>query len=162
MIYVLILGVIAVWAIIIMKVVNAGKDDNESKLAVGNEMGDKTEKKWYMVDYPIDSIDLTGVKDPFKNHEEEPKLIAINNNETKIIAPPIFKPQVIWPKIQFQGFASKRNQKTGRYAIININNQPLMLAEGEIALGVKLKKNWGDSLALSFQKESKKFYLQTQ
>lgn len=161
--YVLILGVVAVWAIIIKKVVNVSNDENP-KVAVVSLGNGKTEQKWYMKDYDLDSADVNRIdKDPFKPNQVEPeKIMSESIEERKVIATPAFKPQIIWPQVNFKGFASKRNQKAGRYAILSINSQPFMLAEGETAMGVKLQKNWGDSLALSYQKENKKFYLQTQ
>jgi len=160
--YLLIVGVIAVWAIIIQKVIVSVQEE-EVPVQSLNQRDEKGEEKWYMKDYKEDSLRIDEINhDPFKGKAETP---IVNTAEIKMVnapLPPAFKPQVMWPQIVFQGFSSKRNQKSGKYAILNINSQPFMLAEGESALGVKLQKNWGDSLALSFQDQNKKFYLHTQ
>ena len=161
--YLLVLGVFAVWAIIIQKVMVSVQEENVPAQNLNPKDKGKEEEKWYMKDYGKDSIDVSEItNDPFSGKMEKDSITAVLPKVADVSVHPVVKPQVVWPQIVFQGFSSKRDQKTGKYAILSINNQPFMLAEGENALGVKLQKNWGDSLALSFQDQNKKFYLHTQ
>ena len=161
--YLLILGVVAVWAIIIQKVMVSVREENVPVQSLNQKGKGKGEEKWYMKDYPEDSIAMDEINhDPFSGKAEAPPINTSTAKTVNIPVQPVFKPQVMWPQIVFQGYSSKRNFKSGKYAIVSINNQPFMLAEGESALGVKLQKNWGDSLALSFQDQNKKLYLHTQ
>lgn len=161
--YLLIVGVIAVWAIILRKIVTSVHEEEVPVQRFSQKNNEKSAEKWYMKDYPEDSIAINAINhDPFMGKmEEAPKNIK-QISEVSVNINPVIKPPVNWPQIVFQGFSSKRNQKTGNYAILSINNQPYMLAEGESAFGVKLQKNWGDSLALSFDNQHKKIYLHTQ
>jgi hypothetical protein len=161
--YLLIAAVIAVWAIIIQKVVVSVQDEALTVQNSNKGITGEGEEKWYMKSYSEDPVLMEEIDhDPFRGIPSEPEIKSAPTETVNIPVQPVYKPQVMWPSIVFQGFSSKRNQKTGKYAILNINNQPFMLAEGETALDVKLQKNWGDSLALSFQDQNKKFYLHTQ
>ena len=160
--YLLILGVVAIWALIVNKIIGASDDKSlgDSQVISTRPMIIGQEK-WYMKSYTLDSSSLTApIKDPFilqvEEIEETIKITPLLHSSIT----PLTKAPVIWPTILFAGFLVKTN-KNRKYAILSINGQSVMLSDGESAFGVKVNKNWGDSLTVSYEKQLKKIYLNT-
>lgn len=164
MTYVLIFGVIAIWALIIQKVINASVDEDMPVNTATIQLKNTPAIKWYMLNEEEDSLDFkSDLNDPFSETRSKASLDESNTiSEIKSFVPQAIPMQVIWPNITYEGFATKTLKKEIKsMAILQINQQPYTLAVGEEAVGVKLIKNWGDSIQVNFKNQSKKIYLQT-
>lgn len=151
--YILICCVVALWGIIFYRIFMAMGEKEETVLQVVK----KKATYFKMVNHLNDAVDLTfNYRDPFSSAQEigpietAPALDKIPSN----ILPIAPKPQVNWQAIAYKGYINNMNSKQ-KLAIMIVNGQEFMLAEGQSQNGVKLLKYAGDSIKVQYQSETK-------
>jgi hypothetical protein len=154
MTYVLGLVVAVVWGLIIYRIFDAasGNDDDAAPA-----MPSAIKKEAYN-DYelPKDTSHLLlNYRDPFGL--EKPKDTLEHMARRKVIANSLqtaAKPVFNWGIIQYSGFI--RNPNTNKLVtMISINGKNELLAEGETKNQLKLIKNMGDSVKISYNGKTK-------
>ena len=137
-----------VWGLILYRVFDAvsSSDDRPVQAVV------KQEKEAYN-DYslPNDTIRLLlNYRDPFgitKAKDTIAKKSKVISHRNIAIVP---KPTMNWSFITYSGYIRNPSSKK-LIALVSINGQNLTLAEGEIKSQVKLLKNLGDSIKISYE-----------
>lgn len=157
--YVLITCVAAVWGLIVYRVY-AGMSEDGALPPIA-----KSVKVPYfkLVDHQNDQVKLElGYRDPFAvpnsvegspRERAEPTLGLPRNSQPQRQHPPQ-KPQVNWATVQYTGYVHNPDSKQRR-VLIAINGNTILLKEGESVQGLKLLKNFGDSLKVQYQGEIK-------
>jgi hypothetical protein len=146
--YLLGFAVIAVWGIIIYRVMSA-TDNSDSSIA--GTAAKKVVEPYNDFTIPIDTNKLTlNYKDPFaviksRDTLEIPvkKLIAIHPG------PVPAKPVVNWSFIRYNGYIRNPGSKS-LVALLSVNGKSLQLTEGESAGPVRLIKNLQDSVQVAY------------
>lgn len=151
--YFLIAAVLALWGIIIFRVVSAltAQDDD-------NSMPVTTTVKEAYNDFalPKDTAKLLlNYRDPFGLVKEKDTVSVKHDRPVmRQISSIVAKPAVNWSFITYSGYI--RNPSTKKLiALVNINGQSTTLTEGEIKNEVKLIKNLRDSIKISYEGKTK-------
>lgn len=150
--YLLICAVVAVWGIILYRVLfNNSDDDYQLKaqpIAKKIEPYDQYELK-------RDTFRLAlNYKDPFTGIAEAPaKPVETGPKSTNFVPPP-FRPPINWGVIKYKGYVINPLTKK-MVSIVEINGKERMLAEGKFLEGVKLLKNKKDSILVYWQGKQK-------
>lgn len=156
MTYVLGFAVVAVWGLIIYRILQAtGGDDTPSF------QNATVVKKEAFNDYaiPKDTTHLLlNYRDPFSEKKIDTMVIParktmdhLKNNFAP--AKPV-KPAINWNFIRYTGFINNPGSKKF-LAMISINGREVMMAEGETVDQVKLIKNSRDSVKIMYQGATK-------
>jgi len=151
--YLLGLVVAIVWGLIIYRVFSAANGDDVpviTKAAVKEPYDDYT--------IPKDTTRLLlNYRDPFGlvKPKDTVKLSAIKHTEKKIMLKPMD-----WSFIQYSGYMRNPNSRK-LVAILSINGNSVMMAEGETSNNVKLIKNMRDSVKVSFNGKTKFIVMHT-
>jgi len=152
MIYLLISCVAVIWGMIIYRIYVQVKPSDEMQIS-------QVKQKSISItinNHSDDTYQLYLDRDPFAAYSFvssvapaiQTSALPVVNRATKISTP------VNWPVITYSGYIKnpKSNQKI---TIISLNGKEIMLRDGEVAQGVKLIKNYGDSIQLSFMQTTK-------
>ena len=154
--YFLGLVVVVVWGVIIYRIVStaAGNDDPAPiaspsiKKEPYNDFAVQKDTARLLLNYR-DPFGLTKQKDTA--HYSVKKNIAINvNSATSTLMKPAFN----WGFLQYSGYVRNPGSKK-IITLISINGKNEILAEGETKNQVKLIKNMGDSIKISFNGKTK-------
>jgi len=150
--YLLICAVVAVWGIILCRVLFNNSDDDyqlrSQPVAKRTEPYDQYELK-------KDTFRLAlNYKEPFIGViEATPKPVETTVKPMNFVPPP-FRPPINWGLIKYRGYVI--NPQTKKVvSIVEINGKERMLAEGEFLEGVKLLKNKKDSILVYWQGKQK-------
>lgn len=153
MTYALGIAVLAVWGIVIFRVIQALSGDDTPQFQNNLNI-----KKEVFNDYavPKDTARLSlNYRDPFSNKKADTVVIPVHK---AAIQPNVAfvhpKPQINWTGIRYIGFVGKTNTKK-LIAMMSINGKETMMAEGETADQVKLLKNMRDSVKVTYQGATK-------
>lgn len=150
--YLLICAVVAVWGIILYRVLFNNSDDDYQLKA--QPVAKKTEP-YDQYELKRDTFRLAlNYKDPFTGMVEAPvKPVETSAKPTNLVPPP-FRPPINWEAIKYRGYVI--NPQTKKVvSIVEINGKERMLAEGEFLEGVKLLKNKKDSILVYWQGKQK-------
>lgn len=157
--YVLIACVAAVWGLIIYRIY-AGLSEDDSLVPV--TVAPKV-PYFKMVDHQSDLVELDlNYRDPFTavagyEHVPEKKDEITSRPSVQNVSPikPVVqKPQVNWSTVQYTGYVYNPDNKQ-KMVLMAINGNSALLKEGQTAHGLKLLKNFGDSLKVQFLGETK-------
>jgi hypothetical protein len=154
MTYLLGFVVIIVWGIIIYRLFDAaGGSDDDVVPAVSSN----SPKEPYN-DFAIlkDTTHLLlNYRDPFDLvKQKDTAAISVKRSVHTIIVPVPVKPVFNWGFIQYSGYVRNPGSKK-LITLVSINGQNEMLTEGEMKNQVKLIKNLGDSIKISFNGKTK-------
>jgi hypothetical protein len=147
--YVLLIAVAAIWGWVIYKIIGDGGSDNTNNIIIDNNLkNDNSEMQ-------LDTFSLiASYSDPFVikyvsvNLAEDLNLEEEKNKANKV------KPIVKWPEIIYSG--TVKNKVTNRnIALVNINEQHLLLDVGDTAYQIQILNIYADSLVVSYEKELK-------
>ena len=161
--YLLIVSVAAVWGIIFYRMFSGtGNEEMDRRPTV--RLGSVNES---LDDYKFkDTFKLAlNYRDPFLGNllnkiETAPvENIAENSSAVAFIRPKPIKPQINWEMIKYNGCIINPLGKRV-VAIMIINGKEQMLLEGQTADGVKLLKNYKDSIKVYYQSQIKFIRLQ--
>jgi len=154
MVYILGLAVAIVWGLIIYRIVDAagGGGDDAAPVAVSNLP--KEPYNDFSVQKDTERL-LLNYRDPFGLVKQKDTAdLRTKRNFIKTAAATPAKPAFNWGFIQYAGYI--RNPGSNKIiTIISINGKNEMLAEGETKSQVKLIKNLGDSVQISFNGKTK-------
>lgn len=151
--YILICAVAAVWGIVLYKVFF--KENEEEIFPVTHILKMDREPYDLYIQKP-DTFHLAlNYRDPFLGKvlltEKSGKSPEI---KVKAIPPLVAAPPLNWGQIQYSGrMVNPLNKKV--VSILYVNGKEKMMTEGEVFDGVKLLKNKGDSVLLSWQGKQK-------
>lgn len=152
-VYLLIGCVAIVWGMIIYRIYIGLNQDEENPVVINLPKTGSIQVSDHTADSYV--LDLA-YRDPFSSTEiafvpEEKK--ESNTGIVKPVMPPV-KPMISWPTIAYTGYISNpvTHQKI---AMLTINGKASMVNEGDVQQGIKLVKNMGDSIQLSFQKNTR-------
>jgi hypothetical protein len=154
MTYLLGFVVAIVWGIIIYRVfAAAGGSDDDVVPALSN-----ISKKESYNDFtiPKDTTHLLlNYRDPFGlvKQKDTTAISAKRNVHANMIPIPV-KPAFYWGFVQYSGYVRNPDSKK-LITLISINGKNEMLTEGEMKNQVKLIKNLGDSIMISFNGKTK-------
>lgn len=153
--HLLIIGVAVVWGIIFYKIYAAITEETPAPTLSG------LSKKSYFkeINHMDDSIELVmNYRNPFslshnpvEESENETKAATGKDMVVKVIPS---QAAVNWPTVLYKGYISNPTSKQ-RFAILQINNAQALLAEGQSSNGLKLIRNWGDSVKVKYKNEAK-------
>jgi hypothetical protein len=153
--YLLICAVAMVWGIILYRVFfNDPDGDNNSiffKAKANHEPFDQYSIK-------SDTLSLAlNYRDPFLGKVTTPEVVAVSAADAPVkIQQPIrpMAPPINWEIVKYSGFII--NPKTKKMiAIVTVNGQERMIAEGESFQGLRLIKNKKDSILVSWMGKQK-------
>lgn len=148
--YLLILAVAGLWAVIFHRIYAATKEDEggivdlpQKKQQLFNEVNHEHDQWEFAMDY----------RDPFTANTiriEEGVRMVLRPNEQSIVVP---KPVVGWPEIGYLGWIGGVNN--AKLALLTVGGKETMLAEGQQALGVKMKNITPDSVKIEYERETR-------
>jgi hypothetical protein len=148
--YILIPLTLFVWGIIIYKIFDATKgenDDNRSQPVIR-----ATKEAYNYFELPKDTAKLLlNYNDPFASSLSPDTTKKSNTGATiiKFKSKPDIKSAFNWNFIKYSGYVQNPGSKS-LIGIVKINGKIIMLSEGETSSGVKLIKNLKDSIKISF------------
>ncbi len=152
MIYLLIGCVAVVWGMIIYRIYVQVKPGDELQIS-------QVKQKPISIaisNHSNDAYQLYLDRDPFVSYSFVSSVAPAiqNTGQAKVSTAAKIITPVAWPAINYSGYIKnpKSNQKI---TIISLNGKEIMLRDGEVAQGVKLIKNYGDSIQLSFMQTTK-------
>jgi hypothetical protein len=137
----------AIWGYVVMKVLNTTSD--VTPLAA--------KKKTNAVAASNDTLEsdhhlLLNYRDPFL------RTTSVVKTSSKTLRPkkPVIEEK--WPRLQYLG--SIGSGKANKVAILTINNEEVLLQQGQVHEGVKLLKFYTDSVQVEFKKLKKNLKIQ--
>ena len=148
-IFLLGLVVIVIWGLILYRIFNAVNDNGDdipivSKTIVREPFDDYT--------VPKDTTHLlSNYRDPFGITSQKDTVKAVRALARNMVNTPL-KPATDWSFIKYSGYVRNPNSKK-LIAIMTINGQSEMMAEGETIDKVKLIKNMRDAIKVDFNGE---------
>ncbi|WP_448698212.1 hypothetical protein ACFGVR_15445 [Mucilaginibacter sp. AW1-3] len=150
---ILVIAVIAVWGLIIYRVLqSAGGDDAQPFQTTPNI------KKEVFNDYamPQDTTHLLlNYRDPFSPKKTDTAARPFNRVSVPVKSSLVpAKPLVNWSFITYTGYLGKPGSKR-IMTMMSVNGREVMMAEGEITEQVKLLKNMKDSVKILYQGKTK-------
>lgn len=143
--YILGVAVLAVWGLIIYRVVAAAGNDNDD-MPVSTAPIKKEPYNDYAI--PKDTTHLLlNYRDPFGlvKSKDSIRISLAHSHKIANIAP---KPVFNWGFIKYSGYMRNPGSKK-LVAILTINGRSVNMAEGETIDKVKLLRNMGDSIKVS-------------
>lgn len=166
-VYFLVLVVIVVWGLIIYRVVDAARSDEDDPGFMAHTVIAKEPLNDYELVKDTATLKLN-YRDPFAllpSRENVP--VSVSKPAGQLVAPVRHilpelsaKPAVNWSFIRYSGFI--RNPHTKKLiALVSIGSKSLMLSEGETAEQVKLLKNMKDSIRIAYQNQTHYIVLNT-
>lgn len=156
--YLLIVVVLFVWGMIIYRIADSAGGGNDPQPTY------KPMKQEAFNDYAITADTghlLLNYRDPFGvvKPPEAPEL-PVKDVIRKSVKPAPVKPPMNWNFIQYAGYI--RNHSSNKLiTVIAINGKNLALKEGETAGQVRLIKNMGDSIRITFNGQTKNIRLKS-
>jgi len=155
-VYILLFSVALVWGIVFYRTFMAFSQENELPVQVPEQKVEVLN----LSDHTADSYQLAfNYPDPFKVQAKQKEVaphetasIPAKENKTAFSQP------VPWPTIKYTGYFNNVKSKK-KITILNIAGRDLMLNEGETQQGIKLLKNIGDSIKVSFNQSIKFIHL---
>jgi len=151
--YVLGLVVVIVWGVIIYRIVAAASESDDDIPVVASSV----QKEAYN-DFAVQKDTtrlLLNYRDPFGLVKQKDTIHVSSSRSPRLsnISMPI-KPPFNWGFIQYSGYVRNPGSKK-LITVISINGKNEMLAEGETKNQVKLLKNLGDSIKISYNGKTK-------
>ncbi|MXV15753.1 hypothetical protein [Hufsiella ginkgonis] len=145
--YWLIVVVIALWGMIIYRVISA--TGNEEAIPLRMAVKAKEPLRRYKI---MDTVSLVlNYRDPFAGDKyRQEQVIVPAAPSSRQGPPPIQAPTMPAPQVRYLGYATSPETKKIS-AIIIMNNKEQMVSEGQTIDGLKLLKNLKDSLQVSYQ-----------
>lgn len=149
MIYFLGVAVAVVWGLIIYRVFSAVSDSDEKDKIPVSAAAVKDDYNDYSI--PEDTTRLLlNYRDPFgiaPHIDTVQKRQRIIRDVAAVLVTP--RPPFSWDFIKYSGYIGGKGKKM--MAVLAINGRSIMLQEGESSEGVKLLKNYQDSVKVSFK-----------
>ena len=146
--------VIIVWGMVIYRLFDAaGGSDDDAVPAVSSNFKKEPYNDFVI---PKDTTRLLlNYRDPFGLvKQKDTAAISVKRSVHTSIIPASVKPAFNWGFIQYSGYVRNPGSKK-LVTLVSINGQNEMLTEGEIKNQVKLIKNLGDSIKISFNGKTK-------
>lgn len=142
--YMLIVGVVAIWGIIVYKVIEFLQPDNPADSALSYPGKQAQQRDSLPKDYTL-RLDYA---DPFlKESSDHAQAVEIAT-----VAPQPIKPQ--WPNLRYNGYI-KHEEKVS--AVLEINGSYKIVGTGDEINDIKVLHIYEDSISLSYKNESKTF-----
>jgi hypothetical protein len=145
--YLLGLVVAVVWGIIIYRIFDAAKGNDDDMAIVHT-----TIKKEAYNDFavPKDTVHLLlNYRDPFGVTKQKDTAVLPAKNIVHRINPIVPKPAFNWNFIQYSGYVRNPSSKK-LITLMSINGKNEMFSEGDVKDQVKLIKNMRDSIKISY------------
>jgi hypothetical protein len=150
--YVLGLAVLVVWGLIIYRVVEAAGGDDDAIPATSTII-----KKEVYNDYSIPKDTtrlLLNYRDPFGLIKQKDTVKQKSSSSKRSFNSLAIKPAFNWGFIKYSGYMRNPGSKK-LVALLVINGKNVNMAEGETVDNVKLIRNMGDSVKVSYSGKTK-------
>jgi hypothetical protein len=152
--YFLIVVVAGLWGLIIYRIIGAVSADNDTTSSPVSTSAVKEAYNDFSI--PGDTAKLLlNYRDPFGLVKPKDTVIVKSDKSLSHKSlPVVIKPAMNWSFITYSGYI--RNPSTKKLiALVSINGQSMTLSEGESKSQVKLIKNLGDSIKISYGGKTK-------
>jgi hypothetical protein len=152
----LLIVVLAVWGIIIYRVIAAYSQSDVPEQVPEETLRPKGAGVSY--NYVPDTSGLRlSYADPFgiTRRSDTAQRKSVRHELVKLsqAATPVLKPAFDWSFVRYSGFITQNGGKV--ISVLTVSGTTVMLTEGEAANGVKLLKNLRDSVKISFNNKIK-------